>query len=516
MHSVHVEHVAPLFTAEKAIIETGYEIRFGDYSSSVTKADSSYQVVAKVSKFSFAPNHHYWLIVKDTKANKLDVVERIAYHYITESYGYLYNNEYMDTLSVGDIIPNGTIVQKSLSFDEYNNRTEGTNMNVAYMALDDNMEDSIVFSDVAASKLTSPLVKPVEIMINDNDIPVNLYGDDTTYKIIPDIGEEVVNANIIALRKERKEESLFTQSINNLSTMMISDDKRQAQGRVVDVDIYCNNPEILESHYYAQLKMYYNDLHRFSKEIVQAVLPYTSQGYELTYELQKLFAISKRVMNNDMYIDKRSFSNIILKVTVLEEKKMEAGDKASNRYGGKGVVSTIWPQRFMPRYKNGRGEYEYVDIIFNSSTMINRENVGQTFELSLTHIGDAIIDKIVSDRLDVDKAYEMIYKYVNLCNPEQAQYMQEKISMMSKEEKMFFVESIVNSGSIHLSLRPISDSMSIDKLKEIYDNFPWIEQNHVEIAMVGSDGNVRYIPARRDMVVGKQYIYRLNLTKQSA
>ena len=290
---------------------------------------------------------------------------------------------------------------------------------------------------------------------------------------------------------------------------MISDDKKQVHGRVIDINIYCNNPDILDSHYYAQLKMYYNELHRYAKEIVQTVTPLVSQGLELTYELQKLFANCKRIMNNDMYIDKRSFSNIILEIDVLEEKTMEAGDKASNRYGGKGVCSTIWPQQFMPRYKNGKGEYEYVDIIFNSSTMINRENVGQTFELSLTHIGSSIIDKIIADKLSLEDAYAMIYKYIYLCNPEQAAYMEEKRQSMTRDELAFFVESIVDSGNIHLSLKPISNSMTIDKLKEIYDAFPWIEQNKVEVAMVGSNGNVRYIPCRRNIVVGKQYIYRL-------
>ena len=509
MHSVHIEHCWGLMNPEKAIIETGYEIRFGDYSSSITKADSTYQVVAKISKFSFAPNHHYWLILKDTKSNKIDVVERICYHYITESYGYLYNNDYVDNLEPGDFIPADTIVQKSLAFDEYNNRTDGANFNVAYLALDDNMEDSIIFSDVAAGRLSSPLVKPVEIMINDNDIPVNLYGDDKTYKIIPDIGEDINDANLIALRKEKQEGSYFTQSINNLSKLMISDDKKQVHGRVIDVNIYCNNPEILESHYYSQLKMYYNELHRYAREIVQAVTPLVGQGYKCTYELQKLFATCKRIMNNDLYIDKRPFSNIILEVVVLEEKGMEAGDKACNRYGGKGVCSDIWPQSMMPRFKNGKGEYEYVDIIFNSSTMINRENVGQTFELSLTHIGSAIIDKIISDKIPLDEAYQMIYDFVNMCSPQQAQYMNERKLAMSRDELAFFVESIVNSGSIHLSMRPISDSMTIDKLKEIYDRFPWIKQNEIEVPLRDSLGNVRYIPARRPVVVGKQYIYRL-------
>lgn len=509
MYGTHKEHVFSLMHPEKAVLETGYEIRFGDYSSSVTKADSTYRVIGKVSKFSFAPNHHYWIILEDIKNKKIDLVERISYHYITESYCYLYNNEYLDSLMVGDYIQEGTIVQKSLSFDEYNNRADGVNMNVAYLALDDNMEDSIIFSDVAAGKLTSPLVKPVEVMINNNDIPVNLYGNDKLYKIIPDIGEEVIDGNLIALRKEKKEESYYTQSINNLSKLMISDDKRQVHGRVIDINIFCNNPEILDSHYYAQIKMYYDEQQRFNREIVQLITQYVTAGYELTYDVQKLFANAKRIMNHDMYIDKRTFSNIILEIDVLEEKEMEAGDKASNRYGGKGIVSNVWPQYMMPRYKNAKGEWEYVDVIFNSSTMINRENVGQTFELSLNHISAAIIDKIISDRMNVDDAYNLINKFISMCSPEQAEYMNEKKKYMTREELMFFVESIIDSGNIHLSMKPITESFTIDKLKEIYDTFPWIKQNELEVPMIGSDGNVRYIPSRRSVVVGQQYIFRL-------
>lgn len=509
MYSTHRDHVFPLLFGEKAIIETGYEIRFGDYSSSITRADANYQVIGKVSKFSTNPHHHYWLILKDLNSNRLDVVERISYHHITEAYGYLYNNEYMDSLSIGDIIPDNTIVQKSLAFDEYNNRKDGVNFNVAYMALDDNMEDSIIFSDVAASKLTSPLIKPVQIMINDNDIPLNIYGDDKTYKVIPDIGEEIVDANLIALRKEKKEEAYYTQSVDRLRKIIMSDNIKQVHGRVIDIDIYCNNPEILDNHYYAQLKWYYNELQRYSAEIVKIVLPYASENYELSYELQKLFANAKRVCNHDLYIDKRPFSNIILNVTVLEEKRMEAGDKASNRYGGKGVISDIWAQKFMPRFKGTNGEYEYVDIIFNSSTMINRENVGQSFELSLTHIGNEILYRIANEKVSLEEAYSMIHKYISLCSPEQAMYLEETKNMMSREELMFFIESILESGSIHLSMKPISDAMTIDRLAEIYAQFPWVKQNQIEVALVGSNGQIRYIPARRPIVVGKQYIFRL-------
>lgn len=509
MFSTHVEHVFPLIEGEKAIIETGYEIRFGDYSSSITRADSNYQVIAKISKFSSNPHHHYWLILKDTKEKKLDVVERISYHHITESYGYLYNNEYMDSLNIGDYIPEDTIVQKSLAFDEYNNRKDGANFNIVYMALDDNMEDSIIFSDVAANRLTSPLIKPVQIMINDNDIPLNIYGDDKMYKVIPDIGEDIVNAVLIALRKEKKEESYYTQSVDRLRTIIMSDELKQVHGKVIDIDIYCNNPDILENHYYEQLKWYYNELQRYSAEIVRTILPFVSDGYELSYDLQKLFANAKRVCNHDQYIEKRPFSNIILNVTVLEEKKMEEGDKASNRYGGKGVISNIIPQAMMPRFKGLDGKYEYVDIIFNSSTMINRENVGQTFELSLTHIGNEIVYRIASGKCSLEEAYQMIKTYVRLCSPEQAEYMEELKQNMSEEELAFYIESIIDSGSIHLSMRPITDGMTIDKLANIYEAFPWVKQNEIEVPLVSSTGQIRYIKARRPVVIGKQYIFRL-------
>ena len=511
MFSTHSDHILPLMNSEKAIIETGYEIRYGDYSSSITQTETDYQVVAKISKFSFAPNHHYWLILKDIHNNKLDVVERISYEHITESYGYLYNNEYMDSVQVGQYIPANTIVQKSLAFDEYNNRKDGRNFNVAYMALDDNMEDSIIMSDSAASKLTSPLINVIKIPINDNDIPLNIYGNDNVYKVIPDIGEDIKNANLIGLRKEKKEESLFSQSVDRLKKFTMSDERRQVRGKVIDVNIYCNNPDILETHYYAQLKLYYNELQRYSAEFVRTLTPFKSNGFEFSYELQKIFGNAKRVCNHDQYIDKntKTFSNIILEVVVLEELEMLVGDKAANRYGGKGIVSAIWDQKYMPRFKNSDGKYEYVDVIFNSSTMINRENTGQCFELSLTHIGSAIINEIKNKKYNLEEAYQLIYDYINFCSPKQAEMFKRTKETLQMEDFISFMESIISDGVIHLSMKPISDSMTLDKLDSMYKRFPFITQNNIEVAIQSSNGETRYIPSRRPIVIGKQYIYRL-------
>lgn len=505
MHGVHRDHVFPLINGEKAIVETGYEIRFGDLSSSVTAADSDYVVANKISKFSFSPNHHYYLILMDQKNKKLDVIERISYQHVTEQYGYLFNNQYIDNLQIGNDIPKGQIVQKSLAFDEYNNRKDGCNFNVAYMSLDQNMEDSVIISDVAASRLTSPLIKPVSIMINENNIPLNIYGTEEMYKCIPDIGEPIKDGILIALRKEKKEEIVYTESVENLKKTMMSDEQKLLTGTVIDINIYCNNPANLDAYHNGQFKRYYEEKMRMAKEIEAAVTPFILNGYDVSYELKKLYANSKRVLNGDQYIDKNTFSNIILEVTVLEHRGLSEGDKTSNRFGGKGVISKILPQYLMPKTADG----DYVDIIFNGSTMYNRENPGQIFEIEITYIGCQVIKYIKNANCDIDSAFEMILKYISLIVPEQANVMQQQLDKMSPEQKRFFLECFINDGCIQISTKPLSDSFDIDRLKKLYEAFPWIGKQKMEVPIKDSNGKIRYIQARREMIVGKEYILRL-------
>lgn len=509
MHKIHRSHVLPIKNGEQAIVETGYEIRFGDLSSSITVADTDYKVISKISKFSFSPNHFYWLIILDEKTKTLDVVTRIPYHHVTESYGYLYNNEYLDSLREGSDIPKDTVVQKSIAFDEYNNRKDGANFNVLYLSLDQNMEDSVIFSDVAIEKMKSSLICPVKININENDIPLDLLGNDLMYKCIPDIGEKIKDGILLALRKEKNDELLFNQSIERLKKVMINDKKFviPGNGTVIDINIYCNNIENLELHHNAQFKMYYNEVQRSSTEIVQRIMPFISQGYKLSYDLQKLYINAKRVINHDSYISKRTFSNIELEIIVLLDKPLEEGDKTSNRFGGKGVVSKILKQELMPKFGD-----EYVDVILNSYTMPNRENPGQNFEQETNFIGRQIVKRIETGEYSLDECMDMVYRFLHIVSPVEEKELREIMDLASDpaELKRFYLESIIlEGGDIKVSTLPISESMDIDKLASLYDEFPWIDALEVTVPMIGSNGKVRRVPARRKMIVGKEYMFRL-------
>ena len=93
-------------------------------------------------------------MVDDVK-KEINVIERISDKHITETDGFLLNNNTLDTVKEGDIIQKGTALQKSQAYDDYNNRMDGINLLTAYISCERSMEDGIILSDVAAKQLVS-------------------------------------------------------------------------------------------------------------------------------------------------------------------------------------------------------------------------------------------------------------------------------------------------------------------------------------------------------------------------
>lgn len=91
---------------------------------------------------------------------------------------------------------------------------------------------------------------------------------------------------------------------------------------------------------------------------------------------------------------------------------------------------------------------------------------------------------------------------------EEADALNKLLNTMSIEEKSYLLNSIISEGAIHVSERPISESIDIDTLAKMYEAFPWVHQVEIEVPMLDSNGNVRYVKARRPIVVGKQYTFR--------
>ena len=444
MFSIHIEQSLPLINPEVPFVMTGYEQGFSDRSSSIIKADADYEVVGKISKFKDNPQHHYYLILRNMTNNRLNVMERKEYTYSTETYGYAYDTTVLDNLDISYEVPKGEMLRRSTAYDQAMNPANVVNLLSTYVATDVTMEDSMWISESAQKKLSSRLYKRITVNINDNDILLNLMGDPDHYKSFPMIGEEIKGGILCAVRRENGPESLFTQQVEMLRTILMSDDKyTPGDGTVIDLDIHCNNPEMLKQKYSNSQVLYcYNDHIRFITEFVETVDKlmgqYSLTEKDLEFELGKMYYNFKEELNGAQFRSQKVYNGTILEFIVKEVNVPSIGDKLANRYGGKGVIAKILPDDQMPYLALTN---EHVEVLINSSTCVNRENIGQFHELSLTHVGKCITDLIKLGYFDTDEAFHEIIKFLSFCSPKEAKELAESLNVLTAEDK----ESILNA-----------------------------------------------------------------------
>lgn len=515
MFSSQYQQRVCLENPEIPYISTGYENLFGQRSSAYVQTDRKWRVIGKIEKFSNAPGHHYYLFVID-EHNNMDVVERVSYCHNTESYGFLYNNEYLDSLQVGSEIPSNKTVKKSMSFDSADNYMTGKNLRVAYIADASTTEDAIEISESASMALARPEIKKVTILINDNDIPLNLYGDDNVYKIMPDIGEDIKNGIICGTRTERNDEIFFTQSGERLKVPMINDTTFKTKGRVIDINVYCNRDIATSNNgiYEGQLSYYDRDYKRFCGEVVELLRNYIDNSmYKKTHELSKLYTTCEDVISGKQYFKDNVFSNIVVELTVYRKAPLEVGDKVTSRYGGKGVISKIISDNEMPRVS---GTDEIIDLIWNQATCVNRLNPGQLFELSLNFIASNITKYLLTFAKDIDICIDTLKRFFDIVSDDYSRYLISNIdSCINDDEAAFTVYDCLaeNGDGLYIPLEPITECITLDTLMDLYKEFPWITPVFMDVPIRGSRGQIRFVQSKKPSIVAKQYIYRM---KQNA
>jgi DNA-directed RNA polymerase beta subunit len=507
MHSQQVQQIIALSNPEVPIIQTGTENLFGHSSSFYQKMETNCIVTHCVPKYGHVPYHIYTLFVKDEKADEYDIIERIPAEHLTETYGVVFNNTYLDDHSYpGAKMKMGDTVIKTTSYDRFDNRADGVNLLTTYVACEYTKEDGIVISESAAKKLMSPLIKPISLIINENDIPLNLYGDDNNYKCLPDINEMIKDGILCGLRREKKEETLYSMAYNRLKELMSSDDKIMTKGRVVDIDVYCNNPEVLKNSLYSrQLYFYHTERVRYMEEFVGIVDGILDKGSSITHNIEKRYYEYKRILGGAQYLRERPFNNVLLNCLIVEESIASKADKITNRYSSKGVISAVLPDDMMPMSPTG----DRVEVMLNPSAPINRENVGQLFESSINYISSVLCMHIALNISDLQECKEKYLKFVECVVPKQHEELAKFLDSLDEDELEMYLNNVVNDNGIMLSIRPVDESMDIDGLAALYRAFPEITQYYAHVPQQDSMGNVRFIKSRRPTVCGRQYFYRL-------
>jgi DNA-directed RNA polymerase subunit beta len=91
--------------------------------------------------------------------------------------------------------------------------------------------------------------------------------------------------------------------------------------------------------------------------------------------------------------------NEVVRIFIIQKRKIQIGDKMAGRHGNKGVISNILPVEDMPFSEDGRP----IDIMLNPQGVPSRMNIGQVLELHLGMAAKTITDR---DRAEWAKKYE--------------------------------------------------------------------------------------------------------------
>lgn len=144
------------------------------------------------------------------------------------------------------------------------------------------------------------------------------------------------------------------------------------------------------------------------------------------------------------------------------------------------------------------------------NTVYGRENAGQLFEITVSYICIKLLDFIRMSILDVSECIDMYLQLVKIVAPSMLPAIEEMFDSYDDDECIDYFNYITCSEkSFYLVIEPMSENMTIDKVNQLYETFSWIKPESMLMPVKNSRGEIRYVPSRRPLVYGYQYIYRL-------
>ena len=506
----HMKQYNVLNHPEPPRIFTGYERMFGEHSSALVKAESDYEVFAKVEKFEDFPGHIYMLFLYDKENDMYEVVQKKIAEKLTENYGYRYNNDNLDKLKIGDVVEKGDVLYKSTSYDDDNNYCYGINARCGIILVPEVIEDAYVVRRGFCEKMQSIKNDDIMISVNDNDFLLNLYGTSSNYKGFPDIGETVRRRVIAAKRRIINDQILYDMKKSNMMKIQPMSDKPYftMDGVVVDVDIYSNKllSEIPEAEYNDQIRYYLRNQNRYYREIVSICEKIVESGSKYSDDIGYVYQRSKQILDpNYRWKDSKNvFSNFMIELHVVRNVNLAVGSKMTGRFGDKGVVSRIIDDDKMPFDEDGKP----LDVLVNPLSCPGRLNPFQWIEISINHSSNQIAKQLKKMNTDEERFVHFM-KYMKYFNERgEADQFAEWYSKLTDEQKSDVWESIYRDG-IYINYPPMwEDRPALEKIEAIRKEFG-IERDQLYVRKWG-----RVIPMMNKLIVGERYMLKLKQTAE--
>ena len=285
--SMNIKHNTQRLTIDNPefpFLYDGKENVVGEHSSFYMKTNKQYKVYAIVKKYEEllkgkSREALYFLHCKDDNSYKLVVREEVEN--LTENFGFDYNNDYLDNAEVGETIPAGNVLYKSTSYDEHMNASFGVNARTLYAIHPGVQDDAIIISESFANRMVSNSVKKQSIPINADTILLNLYGKDGDYKGLPDIGDIIPGGTMVATRAIKESRMFSDLRDSSLNSDNSNSDNRyygEAGSEIIDIVVYCNDPNLKPNKVNRQILQYYHDARWFYTKVYKTCKKIINSG----------------------------------------------------------------------------------------------------------------------------------------------------------------------------------------------------------------------------------------------
>ena len=341
----------PLLTSEAPLIGTGVEY--------VAARDSGVCVLAKadgIVEYVDAKK----IIVKNAKDK--DVYNLVTFERCNQ--GETANQR--PIVRVGDKVHRGQIIADGQSTD-LGELALGKNVVVAFTTFNGyNYEDAVILNEklVKDDVYTSLHIEDYEIQCRDTKL-----GPEEITRDIPNVSDEsrknLDENGIIRIGTEVKEGDILVGKVTPKGMVDLTSEE----------------------------KLLHAIFGEKTREVRNSSLTVPHGGDGVVHDVK----IYTKADNDDM----PSGVNKVVRVYIIQKRKIQVGDKMSGRHGNKGVISLILPEEDMPYLPDGTP----VDIMLNPQGIPSRMNIGQILELHLgmaakklgVHVATPVLDGAKSD-----------------------------------------------------------------------------------------------------------------------
>lgn len=541
MSAQHIVHSLPPNSAEHPYIYTGYESVFGEYDFNSTKRDQDILILDIIPKYPenrglhpLKSNPLITVVYVGMNDNSISYFNMEKYGNCTDGYGY--RNNWMNTqlLQIGSMVPKEVPFCKSTSHIGDHGYGMGVNANVAFMTVPEVNNDAVMISDRLASKFTTTAVSSVNVDIDINQLPLNLYGDGSEHKFIPDIGEYVREDGIICGFRNPTDSTLVSDMLTLNIPYPPYDELYYAPpgAEIIDVEFYVGPSRgkiRTDALLFAQVDKYliprYEYWARVIKAYENAKAKYANSGIGgvnispefntlVTKAMAMLMSSGKKVngvnRRPDMKLTcgKEPIEFIRFKITYVYDRQLQVAYKLTDRVGTKGVVTSIRPLSEMPTDDFGYA----ADICVNPYAMPNRMSPSQVYEADINRISMFVQRQAieVGNTQGPEACVEYVLDYIKELNPKYEELVCRDKLRRNPSSYLTYLESQEQKHElgIFLQIPGFLKHITHTKVLELRNKYN-VQTTPVTFYTTGKNGQREPKRTKSNVSIGSKYMYVL-------